>query len=261
MAALGGAVRVATRLAKIGSLAGQLVDAGHINMAGDYTNALCLASPMLRLLFQEPMIFAVWLLAFLLALSVHEFSHALMSNALGDSTAKRLGRLTLNPAAHVDAFGLVTVALIGFGWGKPVPYNPYNLKWQKWGPVAIAFAGPLSNLLFATLSAVMFGFVAPRLGLSNLLTIFLMVFAQINIALLAFNLVPLPPLDGSKLLLAALSSPKYQAARLFIETKGPILLLCLVLVDSLGNLGIFSGVMGLASSVVLQLASAVSRLL
>lgn len=215
---------------------------------------------MLRLLFQEPMIFAVWLLAFLISLSVHEFAHALVGNYLGDQTAKRLGRLTLNPAAHVDPLGLLTVTLIGFGWGKPVPYNPYNLRWQKWGPAAIAFAGPTSNLVLAVSSAVLFGFIAPHLGLSNLLSIFLMVFAQINIALFAFNLVPLPPLDGSKLLLAGLSAPKYHDIRQFIETKGSMVLLILVLVDSFANLGIFSAFIGFASRIVLGIADAVTRL-
>lgn len=217
--------------------------------------------PMLRLLFQEPIIFAVWFLSFLLALTVHEFSHALVGNALGDSTAKRLGRLTLNPAAHVDPLGLLTVVFIGFGWGKPVPYNPYNLKWPKWGPVAIAFAGPISNLLLATVAAIAFGLLAPRLGASNLLSIFLLIFAQMNIALLAFNLIPLPPLDGSKLLLAALSSPKYQAARLFIEQRGPFLLLLLVLLDSFGNIGIFSWIIQGASTVVLALASGITHII
>ncbi|MCC7356912.1 site-2 protease family protein [Candidatus Uhrbacteria bacterium] len=216
---------------------------------------------MIKLLFEQPMVFAVWLLAFLLSLSVHEFAHALIGNYLGDQTAKRLGRLTLNPAAHVDPLGLLTVTLIGFGWGKPVPYNPYNLRWQKWGPVAIAFAGPTSNLILAVMSAIAFGIFAPHLGLSNLLTIFLMVFAQINIALCAFNLVPLPPLDGSKLLLAFLSAPKYHDIRNFIETKGSMILLILIIMDSFANLGLFSVFMNFTSRIVLGIADGVTSLM
>src|SRR5260221_11664107 len=107
---------------------------------------------MISLLFQQPFIFLSWLLAFLLALSIHEFCHAVVGTWLGDSTAERMGRLTLNPAAHIDPLGLLAVVLIGFGWGKPVPYNPYNLKWPKWGPVIIAAAGPASNLIMAVIA-------------------------------------------------------------------------------------------------------------
>ena len=95
---------------------------------------------MLSLLFQNPILFVTWVLAILFALTVHEFSHALTGTLLGDMTAKRLGRLTLNPAAHVDTLGLIGLVLVGFGWGKPVPYNTYNLRDQKWGPVTIALA-------------------------------------------------------------------------------------------------------------------------
>lgn len=200
---------------------------------------------MLSLFFNEPLVFFTWILAFLIALSVHEFSHALAATLLGDNTAKRLGRLTLNPAAHIDLIGLMAVLLIGFGWGKPVPFNPYNLKWPKWGPVAVAFAGPLSNFFFAAISLVLLAFAGPGLGYNNLLTIFLMVSAQLNVALLAFNLVPLPPLDGSKVLLAVLDGPKYAATREFVENRGPYLLLILIFADSFMRLGIFAGLIHL----------------
>ncbi len=199
---------------------------------------------MFSLLFQQPLLFVAWLVAFLIALSVHEFSHAAIANWLGDPTAKRMGRLTLNPAAHVDPIGLLAVILIGFGWGKPVPYNPYNLKWPKWGPVAVAAAGPFSNLILAAISVIVAANLSSILDQNNLLLLFLVVSAQLNIALLVFNLIPLPPLDGSKALLALLSSPKYAAARVFIETRGPMLLLLLILLDSFGNLGLFSALFG-----------------
>jgi len=195
---------------------------------------------MLSILLQQPILFVAWLLAFLIALSIHEFSHALVSTWLGDETAKRMGRLTLNPAAHVDVIGLLAVIFIGFGWGKPVPFNPYNLKWPKWGPVAVAAAGPFSNLLLAVVSVLALVFLEPFLGSSNLLLVFLTISAELNIALMVFNLIPLPPLDGSKALLAFLSHPKYAAIRQYIETQGPFLLLMLILLDSIGNLGIFS---------------------
>ncbi|MEK7116189.1 MAG: site-2 protease family protein [Patescibacteria group bacterium] len=195
---------------------------------------------MFSLLFQQPLLFVAWVIAFLIALSVHEFSHALVGNWLGDPTAKRMGRLTLNPAAHVDPIGLLAVIFIGFGWGKPVPFNPYNLTWPKWGPVAIASAGPLSNLILAAFSVILSVNLAPLLGENNLLLTFLVISAQLNVALCVFNLIPLPPLDGSKALLAFLASPQYASARIFIERQGSMLLFLLILLDTVGKLGIFS---------------------
>ncbi len=196
---------------------------------------------MFTLFLNEPLVFFTWVLAFLIALSVHEFSHAWAATLQGDGTARRMGRLTLNPVAHIDPIGLLAVMFIGFGWGKPVPFNPYNLKWPKWGPVLVAVAGPVSNLAFASLSLLLLGLFGPRLGLDNLLTIFLLVSAQLNVALLAFNLIPLPPLDGSKVLLALLEHPKYAATRELIETRGPFFLLVLVMADAFLHLGLFAG--------------------
>lgn len=204
---------------------------------------------MLSYLFSQPLIFVAWVLAFLIALSFHEFCHALAATLLGDSTPGRMGRVTLNPFAHIDLIGLLAVLFIGFGWGKPVQFNPYNLKWKKWGSTAVAFAGPLSNFFLGTLSAIGVMIAGPRLGCSNLLTGFLFLSLNINIALMVFNFFPLPPLDGSKALLAALDHPKYQAFRTFIEQKGQMLLLVFILADALLGLGIFSGIINLASNV------------
>ena len=89
--------------------------------------------PMLALLFQNPLLFAVILLAIIVALSFHESAHAFVAYKLGDMTAQRLGRLTLNPLAHIDWYGLLLLVTVGFGWGKPVPFNPHNLRLPKWG--------------------------------------------------------------------------------------------------------------------------------
>lgn len=207
-------------------------------------------SPMIFYLFQQPFLFLAWVIALLFALSVHEFSHALVGTWLGDTTAKRLGRLTLNPAAHIDPVGLIAVVLIGFGWGKPVPYNPYNLTWPRWGPTAIAAAGPVSNLLLAILLASALAFFGPLLGPANLLTTFLVIGVQLNIALLVFNLIPLPPLDGSKALLSALSHPKYAAIRNTIELQGPTILFMLIILDTVARLGIFSTLFSLGLRLV-----------
>ncbi len=205
---------------------------------------------MFTLFFQQPLVFVAWVLAFLAALSLHEFSHALVGAWLGDLTAKRLGRLTLNPASHIDPMGFIAVLLIGFGWGKPVPYNPYNLKWPRWGPVAIAAAGPVSNVLFAIVSVIALSIAGPLLGGGNLLVIFLAVCAELNIALAVFNLIPLPPLDGSKALLAILAAPKYANVRRWIEMRGPMILILLIAMDALGGFNIFGGLIWWAIGLV-----------
>lgn len=195
---------------------------------------------MIFSLFQDPVFFFLWVAAILITLSAHEFSHALVAHALGDQTAKRLGRLTLNPLSHIDPFGLMTLVTVGFGWGKPVPFNPYNLKNQSWGPVAIAFAGPGMNLFLATVMALILRIVLPSLGDGNLLVQFLLLSIYLNLSLLLFNLIPIPPLDGSKLLLALLSGPAHARTRMIIETRGPLILFGVIFADLLLHLGIFS---------------------
>lgn len=195
---------------------------------------------MIFSLFQDPVFFVLWVGAILIALSAHEFSHALAANALGDQTAKRLGRLTLNPVSHIDLFGLVTLVTVGFGWGKPVPFNPYNLKNQSWGPVVIALAGPGMNLFLGTVMALLLRVLLPSLGDTNLLVQFLMLSIYLNLSLLLFNLIPIPPLDGSKLLLAMLPGPAHARTRLLIETRGPVILFGVIIADMLLKIGIFS---------------------
>lgn len=207
---------------------------------------------MISSLLANPLIFLVWVVAFLLALSIHEFSHALAATWLGDSTARRMGRLSLNPLAHIDPLGFFAVLFIGFGWGKPVPFNPYALRWPKWGSTAVAAAGPASNLVLASIAAVLLSLFSARLGCNNLLVIFLTVCMELNLALMVFNLIPLPPLDGSKALLAVLSHPKYAAVRLFIETQGMWLLLALILLDSMMGLGLFSRLFAIVVGVFLR---------
>ena len=102
---------------------------------------------LISLLFSNPPVFIAAVVAILVALTFHEFSHALVSYLLGDQTAKRMGRLSLNPITHIDPVGFVALVTIGFGWGKPVPFNPYNLRYPKWGSAIVAAAGPVSNLL------------------------------------------------------------------------------------------------------------------
>ncbi|OIO45414.1 MAG: hypothetical protein AUJ24_00670 [Parcubacteria group bacterium CG1_02_36_42] len=151
---------------------------------------------LIQLLFTDPLLFLIIGIGILLALSIHEYSHAQMADFLGDPTAKYQGRLTINPLAHLDLFGTLLLFLFGFGWGKPVPFNPYNLRNPKQGEFLVGLAGPLSNFLTAVISGFIFRFF-PFLTNSP----FLIYFVWINIILAVFNLLPIPPLDGSHVFL------------------------------------------------------------
>jgi Zn-dependent protease len=139
---------------------------------------------------------------------VHEVSHGYVAYILGDPTAKYAGRLTLNPLKHLDPVGSILVPIITslagfpFGWAKPVPYNPYNLKAGKWGPAIVAAAGPLSNLFLAIVFGLISRFFFGYFSLPAQTLLFTIIF--VNISLGIFNLLPVAPLDGSKLLFALL---------------------------------------------------------
>ncbi len=163
-------------------------------------------------------------LGLVISLSVHEFAHAYAAHKLGDNTAEHLGRLTLNPLAHLDPVGTIALLLLGFGWGKPVPYDPRNLKRQS-DPIVIALAGPLSNILIAALMglALRLVLINPTLLNGPAPTILITV-ASINLFLAVFNLIPIPPLDGSRILSVFLSVRQ----QLQLEQYGFVLLLALV---------------------------------
>lgn len=199
---------------------------------------------ILNLLFSEPLLFVALLLGIILALTVHEFSHAAMANVLGDPTAERAGRLTLNPMRHLDPLGFFMLLVAGFGYARPVPYNPLYLRNQRIGPVLIGLAGPLSNLVFAVVCALTLRMVGPALGDANLLVQFLFLVAFINVNLAIFNLIPIPPLDGSKLLSVFLHGPQWDRLRIMLETQGPFILIMLILIDSLAGLGLFAAILG-----------------
>src|SRR3989338_2937437 len=152
------------------------------------------------------MIFSIAIL--IMSVVIHEVSHGVVANWLGDPTAKYAGRLTLNPIPHLDLFGSVLLPaffiLVGspifFAYAKPVPYNPYNLSNQRWGPAMVGVAGPISNILVAIIFAIVLNF---GVFSGEFLGIFIWII-QINIWLALFNLIPIPPLDGSKLLFSVL---------------------------------------------------------
>lgn len=175
----------------------------------------------LDLLTDDPATFfaatALALLALLPMLAFHEVSHGFVANWLGDDTAKRLGRLTLNPLVHLDRAGTILLLIVGFGWAKPVPVNPYRLGMEpRKGMAIVAAAGPASNFAMAILFSLLF-----RLGLVNLdyssnaehiLAQFCLLVVQISIILGVLNLIPVPPLDGYRITVGVL--PREQAIAL-----------------------------------------------
>jgi Zn-dependent protease len=181
-------------------------------------------------LFTHPEIFVIWILCVVISLTIHEFGHALAGYWEGDSTAQEMGRLTINPLAHIDWIGFLLLIFVGFGWGKPVPFNPYNLKHKRWGPALVSIAGPLSNLIVLIIAGVVLKLLAVYSNLSaeNLLVIFLLYLMQINLVLMIFNLIPIPPLDGSKILYSFFSM-KHKNIIIFLETRGFWILLILLL--------------------------------
>jgi Zn-dependent protease len=143
----------------------------------------------------------IFLPSIIIALTVHEFSHAWVAYKLGDPTAKAEGRLTFNPLAHLDPLGTIMLILFRFGWGKPVPINKYNFKNPVVGTALSSIAGPASNLLLALLTTAIFHIFTPT---NIFLNAFLLYFILINIVLMIFNLLPIPPLDGHKIVRALL---------------------------------------------------------
>jgi Zn-dependent protease len=197
-------------------------------------------SMLLSLLFTEPMLFAAIILAIVVALTFHEFAHAAVASWLGDKTAERMGRMTLNPLVHLDPVGFLMLLMAGFGYARPVPYNPMFLQNKRRDPVLIGIAGPISNVIMATVFALLLKYLAVYLGPNNMLLQFLFFATLININLAIFNILPVPPLDGSKILLAILHDAKWAKVRHVIVTQGPFILIMLILADAFGGIGIFS---------------------
>ena len=151
---------------------------------------------MIENLISSPLSFLASLLAIVIAISIHEFSHALAADRLGDPTPRLQGRLTINPLAHLDPIGTLMLILFRFGWGKPVQFDQFNLRNPRRDTMLISIAGPASNLLTAILAAILLRFLP-----SNLLTILtIQPFIIISIVLAVFNFVPIHPLDGGKIL-------------------------------------------------------------
>lgn len=184
------------------------------------------------MLFRLPPEVLVLLIPVLLfALVFHEFSHGWVANKLGDPTAKNQGRLTLNPVAHLDPVGSMMILFVGFGWAKPVPVDSRYLADPRKDMMKIAFAGPASNLFLALVG----GIIIRLTGYSGSLTSMLILFTQINISLAVFNMIPIPPLDGSQIFSGIMIRNNPQLV-MQLQTYGPQILMGLIL------FGMFTGV-------------------
>jgi len=178
------------------------------------------------LLIQAPVI--------LLSLTVHEYFHGWTANKLGDPTAKIQGRLTLNPIAHLDILGTILMFVVGFGWAKPVPIDPRNFKDPKKDTILVAIAGPLSNLVMALAAGLALRYMIPRMvsgeisseGVYPVIAIILVLTLVYGIALAVFNMIPIPPLDGSRVLYGLLPN-RYAYAYSRFEPYGVIFLFIL----------------------------------
>ncbi|MBA2534710.1 MAG: site-2 protease family protein [Rubrobacter sp.] len=185
----------------------------------------------------DPTVAVAFLLGLVIGITVHEASHATSAYLLGDDTAYRDGRVTLNPISHLDVLGSLMLLMAGFGWGKPTPVVPSKLRGGVFGPVAVALAGPVSNLVIVTFCAALY-LLPPFQDSGGYLRIIVVMIAFTNALLFVFNLIPIPPLDGSKVIFPFLPRA-LDGFVMFMNQYGPMILLGLILISFVTNFPIF----------------------
>lgn len=173
----------------------------------------------------------IWVISLTLAITVHEYAHAYVSYRLGDPTPKKEGRLTLNPIKHIDLIGLICLVFLGFGWAAPVRVDPRYYKDERKGVIQVALAGPLANFILVIVGVIL-AFILRIIGVNViLLNRFLAMLITINLLLGIFNLIPLAPLDGSKIVMGLIPQ-----SRFIVEKLGFIILLVLLLTGKISDL-------------------------
>jgi Zn-dependent protease len=217
---------------------------------------------LLELLRTDPLLFVLLSVSLLAAITLHEFGHAITADLQGDRLPRAMGRVTLNPARHLDPLGTLFIFLVGFGWGKAVEFRPQALSSRRFGAALVALAGPGMNLLLALAGALLFALVADPVsagvvaefgGLpagASIVTRFAFLFTSINILLAVFNLIPLPPLDGSRLLTIFLP-PSKQKVVFFLDRWGFLILIGLLI---FGGFGLLEPILEAVSRLVFSLA-------
>ncbi|MEN6637185.1 MAG: site-2 protease family protein [Clostridiaceae bacterium] len=208
-------------------------------------------------LFQNPLQFLYILPAIIIGLTVHEWAHAYAAYRLGDPTARNLGRMTLNPIAHIDPIGFIMLLLVGFGWAKPVPINSRNFKHLKRDDIIVSLAGITMNILVAFVFSFIYvaGFLKWGLGTNEAFTSIIGSIISINLALAIFNLIPIYPLDGSHVA-ESLLMHKIPRVFWFLRQYGQFILLALLLTNIVSTVlgylisGITSGFFSLAAWVI-----------
>jgi Zn-dependent protease len=189
-----------------------------------------MGSPLF-LLRDEPQLFVAFLIAVIVGITFHEFSHAAVASLQGDQTARSQGRLTLNPIKHLDPLGSIALIVAGFGWGRPVPVTPSRLRNRRLGHVMVGLAGPAANFVVALIAVVGLRIAYPTAGTTfdvDFSVTLLYTLVVVNVVLGVFNLLPIPPLDGSTLLSIALP-PSRQNIVAFLDQYGIFLLLGLLI--------------------------------
>jgi len=187
------------------------------------------------LLVRSPFAFFLLVIPLLYSIIFHELAHGLVAYRMGDPTAKLMGRLSLNPLRHLDPIGTLLLFLFGFGWAKPVPINPFNFRNSRSGMVKVSAAGITANVVIAFV-ALFFLQLFP--AVSGTVALILYYVAQINIMLAAFNLIPIPPLDGSKILIGLLPA-RYEALLLRLEPYGFFIIVALLYLGILDPVIVF----------------------
>lgn len=180
---------------------------------------------MLSTLFTNPIVFFIWAISLVAALTIHEYAHAKVADTLGDPTPRANGRVTLDPRAHLDPLGTILILVVGFGWGRPVEFDPYNLRNPRRDTALIALAGPASNIILAIILSIVSNFFVAGSLLAGVIPLMIM----INVSLAIFNLVPVFPLDGEKILKGFLSPDLALEYDNLMRQYGTLILIMLLL--------------------------------